>query len=154
MKIKSERNNNLLDKYLANKDVLTIFRFCITGGINTAVDFITFSLMIYFGFNYAICQAAGYSAGTLNSYIFNKFWTFNSSKADKKTSKEFTQFITVNVISFSATLLGLKLFNGTLDINIYITKIIVIVIGQAINFIGYKLWVFRKGAIKNEISQE
>lgn len=151
MKIKSESYNSLVKRYLANNEVITFLRFCITGGVNTAVDFITFSLMIYFGFNYTICQTAGYSAGTLNSYILNKFWTFNSSKVDKKTSKEFTQFIVVNLVSFSATLLGLKILNATLGINIYVAKVIVIVIGQAINFLGYRLWVFRKEAIKNEI---
>lgn len=134
---------NVSKTFIEEKKYIRIMRFCITGGINTAVDFITFSIMIYFGVYYAFAQAVGYSLGTLNSYLLNKFWTFNDSKSGKKTSSEMIQFIAINVISFLATLLCLKLLKENLGVNIYLAKVFAIIVAQTINFMGYKLWVFK-----------
>lgn len=130
---------NILKKYKH------FIRFVIVGVINTAVDFGVYSLC--FGIlhiYYMTAQVFGYSAGIINSFIMNKFWTFENKEVNKKTTGQFIKFITVNALSFGATLLGLRLLVHNLNVNAYIAKAITIVISQAINFFGYKLWVFRK----------
>lgn len=119
-------------------------RFAVVGCLNTLVDFGVFSLLKgVFGIHYAICQVASYSSGTLNSYIFNKFWTFDNTKSQKKTAHEMIQFVVINLVSLSISLLGLKILINDYQINSYIAKIIVTVIAQAVNFCGYKFWVFK-----------
>lgn len=129
---------------LNDKKYSRILRFCITGGINTLIDFLTFTILICFGFYFAVSQAAGYLIGTLNSYILNKFWTFGDSKTGKKTSKELIQFTIINIMSFSAALFGMILLKNNFGLNVYIAKILTIFIGQLVNFVGYRFWVFDK----------
>jgi putative flippase GtrA len=128
---------------LEHKKYGHLIKFSITGGINTIVDFSIFSIMAYLNIHYVVCQTAGYSMGMLNSYFLNKFWTFNDQKNNKKTSSEIMKFIIVNGTSFLLTLLALRIFKDNLGINIYLAKVFTIVIAQAVNFLGYKLWVFK-----------
>ena len=121
-----------------------LIRFVVVGCLNTLVDFGVYSILTgAFGIYYAIAQVVSYSSGTLNSYIFNKFWTFDDTKSKKKTTHEMVQFIVINLISLSVSLLGLKILKNDFQMNNYIAKVIVTVIAQVVNFCGYKFWVFK-----------
>ena len=69
-------------------------RFSIVGILNTLIDFVTFTIFnSWFGISYTISQIAGYSVGVVNSFIFNKNWTFEDKDANKKIVHEFLKFI-------------------------------------------------------------
>lgn len=121
-----------------------LIRFAIVGCINTGVDFLTFTLLhSAFQTDKLICQAAGYSMGVANSFILNKLWTFESHGSKHESSRELLKFIVVNAVSLGVSLLGLQILNGNLKINVYISKAAVTVLAQAVNYLGYKLWVFK-----------
>jgi putative flippase GtrA len=121
-------------------------RFAIVGCINTGVDFITFSVFnSILGFDKLICQVLGYSAGIINSFVFNKLWTFEDRSESLNTAKQALRFAVVNGFSLGLSLLGLKYLNENYGLNIYISKLAVTVAAQAVNYVGYKLWVFRSG---------
>ena len=118
-------------------------RFSIIGIMNTLIDFVVFTIFhSFFGINYTISQIAGYSFGVVNSFIFNKNWTFEHKNANKKTIHEFLKFIIINLISLIITIICMKFLIKSFAINVYIAKIIVTLIAQITNFIAYKLWVF------------
>ena len=83
-----------------------------------------------------------YSSGTVNSYFFNKFWTFNDTKTNKKTTKEIVQFIVVNAASLGVSLIGLNILMKDRSMNSFFAKIIAMVLAQVVNFLGYRFWVF------------
>ena len=121
-----------------------LIKFIIVGCLNTLVDFGIFSLLKGFlGVNYIVSQVISYSSGTLNSYIFNKFWTFDNANTKKKTFNEMIQFIIVNLLSLGASILGLKILINDYSMDYYLAKVIVIFITQTVNFLGYKFWVFK-----------
>jgi len=130
--------NQYINKYKV------VLKFGIVGVINTAVDFIIFSLLSVLGVHYTISQIAGYSGGTLNSFILNKFWTFEAGENKKKSTQEILQFVLVNMLSLVITEVGLSVLINNFSFNIYIAKICVIVLAQAVNYFSYKFWVFRK----------
>lgn len=131
-------NNQYIRKYKL------VLKFGVVGVLNTLVDLVVFTLLNILGVHYSISQVAGYSCGTLNSFVLNKFWTFKANSNKKKNSQEVIQFITVNIFSLMITILGLKLLINNFNINVYIAKICVIILAQAVNFFSYKLWVFKK----------
>jgi len=133
-----------IEKNISNKKYEYLFKFGIVGMLNTAVDFLVFTILNLVGVNYGVAQVAGYSSGTLNSYVFNKFWTFKNIGNNKKTHQEVTQFIVVNLFSLALTEIGLMLLINKANLNIYIAKIIVILLAQCVNYFSYKLWVFKK----------
>ncbi|WP_368490715.1 GtrA family protein [Clostridium sp. BJN0013] len=140
---------NIYNIFVNNKKFRHITRFSCVGGLNTMIDFILFCILnSLFGVNYIISQIVSYGGGTLNSYILNKFWTFNDTKANKKTIKEIIQFIMVNSTSLTVSLIGLSILMDS-SVNSLLAKIISMVLAQTVNFLGYRFWVF--GRIINSV---
>ncbi|BAH05632.1 hypothetical protein CKR_0581 [Clostridium kluyveri NBRC 12016] len=126
-----------------NGKLKCISRFSATGVLNTLVDFCVFTICeSLFGIHYALSQVLGYGFGIINSFIMNKKWTFESKASNKKVYHELIQFIVVNVCSLTITVVCMKLLVNNFSINIYISKVIVTLIAQVVNFLLYKLWVF------------
>ena len=134
---------NIYNTIINNKKYKSIIRFGCVGCLNTMFDFGVFSLLnSFFGINYVISQVASYSSGTLNSYLCNKFWTFNDAKTNKKTTKEIIQFIVVNSASLGVSLIALSILMKDNSINPFVSKIAAMVLAQVVNFLGYRFWVF------------
>ena len=124
-----------------------INKFGIVGCLNTAIDFGLFSILnSMFGVNYVISQILSYSAGTLNSYLCNKFWTFKDTRTEKKTTSEIIQFIVVNAASLTVSIISLSILLKNNSMNSFLAKIISMVSAQVVNFVGYRFWVFGKFA--------
>ena len=145
--------NNLTNKIktlLTHEKHLEVFKFAAIGILNTLVDVsVSFALNGFFGIYYALCQIVGYSAGTLNSFFLNKFFTFKSRGVGQNSYRQLLRFIVINLISLGATLLALRLLIDVLFINFYISKAIVTFLSLFINFVGSKFWVFT-GRLKSK----
>ncbi|RUS45965.1 GtrA family protein [Cohnella sp. AR92] len=118
-------------------------KFATVGAMNTAVDFVVFAVLVY-GVDAvtALAQTISYLCGFLNSYLWNRKWTFRSEK--RASAKEIGQFAAVNAFSFllsMAVLLGLEKGLGW---NPLAGKLASIVASLAVNYAGSKLWVFRE----------
>ena len=145
---------NITNNLINNENFKPIIRFGCVGCLNTMFDFGVFSLLnSFFGLNYVISQIVSYCSGTLNSYLCNKFWTFNDTKTNKKTKKEIIQFIVVNSASLCVSLIGLSILMKDDSLNPFFSKIIAMVLAQVVNFLGYRFWVFG-GIIKLEPSTD
>lgn len=130
---------------LKNNESKRFIRFVAVGIMNTLVDFVFYSICVgLLNLHYNIGQVVGYSAGVLNSFIMNKFWTFENKEVNAKTTQQFIQFVVVNIVSLGITLLGLRMVIDGLKVNKYIAKLIVTLVAQLVNYFGYKLWVFKK----------
>lgn len=91
----------LLEVYkgdLGNKTVKQITKFFLVGLLNTAVDLITFFVLIStIAREYLVLsKSVSYFVGIINSYAFNKLWTFRSSG---KVIVEFPKFVFSNLAS-------------------------------------------------------
>jgi putative flippase GtrA len=129
--------------FIFNGRLKLLSRFSATGILNTLIDFIVFTIcQSIIGLYYTISQIIGYSFGIANSFIFNKKWTFEAGNSRKKLYYELFQFTVVNIISLSVTLVFMKILISNFNSNIYLAKIIVTLMAQAVNFILYKIWVF------------
>ncbi len=77
----------------------------------------------------------------LNSFLFNKNWTFSCK--NKTRLSQILSFIFTNLLSLSINLVFLKFFID-LNINKYIAQIFAIGFSVFANFIGCKVFVFKK----------
>lgn len=112
-----------ITNYIFNGRFKKVSRFSIVGVLNTIIDFTVFTVFnSLFGLNYAISQIAGYSFGILNSFIFNKNWTFERKKASKKTVHELLKFILVNIFSLIITIISMRVFIDNFNFNVYAAK--------------------------------
>ena len=127
------------------KEILRLLKFAVIGVSNTLVDYLVFFLLNNISpTGYGVNQAISYTCGMLNSFILNRRWTFSDSRENRKIPGQFWRFIVINGISLAVTVVTMTVLVYTLGLNAYLAKVLVILIAQAINFLGYRLWVFRK----------
>jgi putative flippase GtrA len=127
----------------------------LVGILNTLIDLAILNVLmdvfsIASGWPYTIFKAFSFSCATINSYLWNKFWSFEEE--GKAKAQEFGKFYTVTI--------------GGLIIHIVVSSVVVNIVGPQFglsdqiwgtiggiaaaffgflwNFFGYKLIVFKK----------
>jgi len=120
-------------------------RFACVGILNTAIDFGVFMLLYKIvSVHYAFCQISGCLVGILNSFAWNKYWTFEKTQNHQNVVSQFGIFFIVNGFSLVLSLVGLAILIDVLALPVTIAKIVILFFSQFINFIGYKLLVFKQ----------
>ena len=146
-----------------------IAKFAVIGVLNTLVDLGTLSLLIFLfrrllgieagnvifplmGITlYSIYKSASFIAANVNSYYWNKYWTFDHNFKEK-TRAEFLQFFGVSVVGFlvnvtvaSVVFKSVTPFAGfNSDQWGLIGAAAGSILGLVWNFVGYKFIVFKK----------
>ena len=119
-----------------------IIKFGLIGILNTLVDFGIFTLLTEVaGLSSTNSHLISYTCGILNSYFFNRTWTFRQK--NRIHLAEFLKFILVNLVSLAISTLVLNLIETRLGYSVYVAKLGAIFSSLAINFVGSKLIVFK-----------
>jgi len=127
---------------MRNRIQLQIIKFGLVGLLNTAVDFGVFAfLTVVFRLDSIISHVISYSCGVINSFYFNRIWTFQ--KKGGGYSVEFIKFLIVNLISLGTSTLVLNSLETQAGLSPYIAKIGAVICSMAINFAGSKFVVFK-----------
>lgn len=159
--------------FLIGKKFLIIWqagKFVLTGGLNTfldlgALNFLIFISGISSGFYYSIFKGISFIIALINSYFWNKFWTFKKTQPDKplpsekdfnikeaeKSKNKFLQFFAISVVGF-----GINVGTASIIVNFIspsfglssqiwanIGAIVAAFTGMTWNFLGYKFIVFK-----------
>jgi len=128
----------------------------LVGILNSAIDLGVFDCLTWVwgvasGWLPVLFKALSFSCGAVNSYFWNKFWTFGK-KDTKEKAKEAVQFFLVTlggllihtvVIFIGVNVIGVQL--GVSDrMWASISNMAAIFTGFVWNFLGYKFIVFKK----------
>ena len=111
--------------------------------MNTAVDLTLFFILSSVGITYWLAQAFSYSGGVINSYLLNRQWTFQV--AEKKSRREFSRFLLVNLITLILTASLLKMGLQLAEWSLVTSKIAATGGGMLVNYGLTKSWVFVGG---------
>jgi putative flippase GtrA len=151
--------------------VYQIAKFGIIGVSNVLVDLGVFALAAVFyrtqfGIEtttvivgaitfYSLFKSVSFIVANINSYLWNKHWTFDQG-TKKQTKSEFVQFFVVSIVGFLINVIVASIAfkfvvgskTGLSDVQLAqfgtIAAAIGSIVGLAWNFVGYKLWVFKK----------
>jgi len=144
---------------LLGKKVPVIFqagKFVTVGISNTLIDWGVLNLQILLtgitaGFFYPVFKGVSFLIAIINSFLWNKFWTFKKRET-KKTGTEFLQFLIVSAIG-----LGINVGIASLIVNLIgpqagispkiwatVGALIATMFSMVWNFLGYKFIVFKK----------
>ena len=127
--------------YFMTKDIVRkYFKYSIVGVFNTIIGLGTI-LILYniLHLNYIVSNIIGYTLGLINSFIWNKRWTFMSKN---HYSKEIVPFLVVFIISYSMNLVSVIVSVESLKINPNIAQVLGIGVYSIINFLLNKRWTF------------
>ncbi len=148
--------------------VWQLAKFVVTGGLNALMDLGVLSLTTFIFLNYldispedvilkigivitfySAFKGFSFIVANVNSYFWNKYWTFKQKKENKT---EFLQFFLISIIGFlinvSVASLVFRFVDPVLNLNPsqwgLIGAIFGSIAGLAWNFLGYKFIVFKK----------
>lgn len=128
-----------------------LFRFGLSGFINTIIDFTVFNLLIYItgihnGIILALINAIAVAVAALNSYFINRSWTFNSRG---RGSRQFFRFILATATGLainSLTVIAIASISSAADFSSWALlnggKIVASILSASWNFLSYRYWVF------------
>lgn len=123
-----------------------IVLFTLVGLSNTLIDYLVFfSLYHWFSEYYQAVQVVSYSCGMINSYLLNKYWTFQ--KKNIPGGAEILKFITVNFLALPVSSITLYVVSHNLGLNMFICKTIATGVSFFVNYTGSKFWVFKDKSI-------
>lgn len=131
-------------------------KFVVVGGINTGIDFLVLNVEMFLtnitsGPWMFILNSVSFSVATVNSYFFNKYWTFKDKDATKQTF-QFSQFLVISIIGISIngaivyliTSFIPPMFNINPQLWANLAKVAATGVSLIWNFLGYKFIVFKK----------
>ena len=144
---------------MSSKLINQFSKFVVIGFMNTAIDFGVLNLLmwqtgIYKGQWIILLNAIAFAVAVINSYIWNKHWTFRAKEADEpgEVAKEFSQFIMVTLVGLainSSIVYGVTtfippFFGLSPELWANLAKAAATGFSLIWNFIGYKFIVFKK----------
>jgi putative flippase GtrA len=129
---------------MKKETIKQFFKFLIIGVSNTLINLsvlylCTEILKIY----YMISAVIAFLFAVTNSFILNKTWTFKE-KIYEETTKKYFKFMIISVIALLVNLYILYSCTEFLHIYYLFSQMIAIGTNLIINFLGNKLWTFKK----------
>lgn len=124
---------------------IQFLKFNAVGLLNTLIDFAVFTLLHSLGMINTPAQIISYSAGTANSFFWNKKVTFRDRDRGNKEGfdrMQLVRFIVLNLLVLGISVLLIHILTDSLGIQVLIAKVLVTFVTVIINFFGSRKWVF------------
>jgi len=127
-----KNNIEILIKLIKNKTLRKLIKYGIIGSTSFLIDLtVTYYLKEVLGLNKMVANTCGFCTGACYNFLFNKFWSFRSNN---NIFREFIVFAMIALIGLGLNSLVILFFNGVLDINFYICKVIAVAVVFFWNF--------------------
>jgi putative flippase GtrA len=116
-------------------------KFCMVGAIGYAINLGVYAGLLHLGLHYLLAATFSFLVAVTNNYFWNRVWTFRERRAG--VGAQGIRFFVVSLVSLGANLgiLHLLITAGTSKL---VGQAIAIVLVTPLNFIGNKLWSFRR----------
>jgi putative flippase GtrA len=89
-----------------------------------------------------VAAAISFVVAAVNNYWWNRHWTFSSTKGN--LGAQGMRFFVVALLAFGVNQLWLAVFLDWLHWGKIVSQAVAIVLVTPLNFLGNKLWSFRK----------
>lgn len=120
------------------------FKFAFIGFIGTLLNlFILYSFTEFLKIYYLLSAIFAFLVAATSNFILNKIWTFKE-KIHHKILTKYYKFLLVSVVALLVNLFFLYIFTEFFGIYYLISQVLAIGIALIINFLGNKIWTFRK----------
>ena len=118
-------------------------KFCVVGAIGYAINLAVYDAILRSGVHYLVAATGSFLVAVTNNYVLNRAWTFRDRR--RGVAAQGARFFAVSLASLGANLLVLHLLIS-LGTGKLVGQAIAIVLVTPLNFVGNKLWSFRRHA--------
>ena len=126
----------------AQHNWVQLAKFCAVGGSGYVVNLAVYALLLkWAGLHYLGAAFCSFLVAVANNYWWNRHWTFRGQRGH--FAYQGMRFAIVSGVALAANLGVLRLLVG-LGLGKLLAQAIAIVAVTPLNFLGNKLWSFRK----------
>ena len=117
-------------------------KFCVVGASGYAVNLGVYALLLnWANLHYVLAATGSFLVAVTNNYAWNRLWTFRHQRGH--VAYQGLRFLIVSVVVYGA---NLALLTGLVEAGLgkIVSQAIAIVLVTPLNFLGNKLWSFRR----------
>jgi len=118
-------------------------KFCVVGAVGYAINLAVYTAVLHAGLHYLVAATLSFLVAVTSNYTWNRLWTFRDRR--RGVAAQGMRFFIVSLASLGANLLVLDVLIS-LGAGKLVGQAIAIVLVTPLNFIGNKLWSFRRHA--------
>jgi putative flippase GtrA len=116
-------------------------KFCAVGALGYLINLAVYDGLIHAGLHYLLAATCSFFVAVTSNYVWNRIWTFRQHRAG--VMAQGMRFLVVSLASLGANLLVLHVLI-TLGAGKLVGQAIAIVVVTPLNFVGNRLWSFRR----------
>ena len=116
-------------------------KFCAVGAVGYVINLGVYTTLLHAGLHYLVAATGSFFVAVSSNYLLNRWWTFRDRRAG--VAAQGMRFFIVSLASLGANLLVLHLLI-TLGLGKLVGQAVAIVLVTPLNFVGNKLWSFRR----------
>jgi putative flippase GtrA len=119
-----------------------LLKFCVVGASGYGVNLAVYAALLRGAdLHYAPAATCSFLVAATSNYTLNRHWTFRAQRG--RVGVQGARFLTVSTVVYLANLALLAGFVG-LGVGKILAQAIAIVLVTPLNFVGNKLWSFRR----------
>jgi putative flippase GtrA len=119
-----------------------LVKFCVVGASGYVVNLAVYTLLLRGAdLHYVLAAIGSFLVAVTNNYTWNRIWTFRRQRGH--VVHQGLRFLVVSALALAANLVVLHLLVSA-DVGEVTAQAIAIVLVTPVNFIGNKLWSFRR----------
>jgi dolichol-phosphate mannosyltransferase len=120
-----------------------LVKFCVVGASGYVVNLLVYYLLLdHAGLHYALAATGSFLVAVTNNYTWNRLWTFRHQRGHFGYQGLRFLIVSVTVYLANLALLSVLVAAGGGEI---VSQAIAVVLVTPLNFLGNKLWSFRRG---------
>jgi putative flippase GtrA len=116
-------------------------KFCTVGAIGYVVNLAVYTALVGAGVHFNLAAACSFLVAVTNNYTWNRVWTFRGQRGH--VGYQGLRFLVVALLALAANEVLLTAFVAA-GLGKVVAQAIAIVLVTPINFVGNKLWSFRR----------
>jgi putative flippase GtrA len=111
----------------------------VVGAGNTLLSWCVYAALVAAGVAYLVASALAFAVGALNSYAFNRRWTFRSHD---HPAREVLRFGVVQCVGLGTDVLLLHTLTRGVGLHHLIAQVLVFPVASTVTFLLSRHWVF------------
>ena len=123
---------------------LQLVRFGVVGGVGFVINLAVYTLCVHvIGIDYHVAAVVAWFVAVANNFVLNRHWTFDA-RQHGRVHFQAMRFVTVSLVALGFSLLLLVLFVEVAGVPKVPAQALAVAASMPLNFLGNKLWSFRR----------
>jgi putative flippase GtrA len=117
-------------------------KFCAVGAVGYLINLAVYDVLLHAGLHYLLAATCSFLVAVTSNYTWNRLWTFREHRGH--VGIQGMRFFVVSLAALGANLAVLHLLVVYAGLGRLVAQAVAIVVVTPLNFVGNKLWSFRR----------